>query len=633
MSPFNPRRSSFLRLLYQTKFVKPTPMSIGGRLRSIRPPIISILPRSSSSRHASSSASAFPSPTQNPCEILLRSLISSSDTGHRAETISRLRSEPTTCSAIFSAVSDRARPLDNDTVDLLFDLAKNRIFPSNSFHFTQLTNKLCYNGFVSKAWDFLHAVNDAGGAIETSACNALLAGLARDRDFSRMNKLFSEMKDMGVRPNVVTYGILINHLCKSRCLDDALQVLDVMTRPESEVKPDVVTFNTVVDGFCKVGRLDDGLTLLGQMKTQHSCDPNTITYNCLIDGFCKVGDIDMAHELVNRMEQEGVQPSVVTLNTLVSGMCKSGCVGGALEFFRKKRLAWAEVKGNAVTYSTLIGAFLHCNNMGKAMDLFDEMVREGHAPDSVTYFTMISGLTQMGRLEDACSFASTMRNSGFRLDIKSYNTLISGFCKKKRLDKAHELVREMKEVNLRPDVCTYNTLMAALCKAGDFAAVRELLSKMIDEGCELSVVTYGTLIHGYCKTGNLDEALKIFQSMAKSAVPPNTVIYNSLIDSLCKNGKIDFAVSLMDEMREKSIPPNVTTYNALLKGLRDRNMSEKAFELMDQMKEQRCTPDYVTMDILTEWLSVIGDMDRLRWFVQGNDGTIFHGKQFSTREP
>lgn len=557
----------------------------------------------------------------------LRSLLGSASPGCLSAALSILRGmlspdstyppDAATRSIVFSGLARRSQPVNEDSLALLVKMAKMGFFPPDAVMFTQLINNLCRGGATSGAWDFFHAVKDAGGSIEAPVCNALLTGLAAIRDFARMNLLFSEMKGLGVRPNVVTFGILINHLCKSRRLDDALNVLDAMSSPDSGVTPDTIIFNTLIDGLCKAGRLQDGLSLLDRMKSSHACDPNSVTYNTLIDAFCKAAELNMAHELLTRMEKERVAVDVVTLNTFVNGMCRHGMIGSALDFFRKKKVEWPEVKGNAITYSTLIGAFLHSNNVGRAATLFDEMIKEGVSPDSTTYFTLISGLAQVGKLDDAYSNVSLMRKNGFRVDIKSYNTLISGFCKKKRLDKAFEIHDEMCKAGLRPDIFTYNTLIDAFCKAGNFSKANKFLGEMVDDGCKPNAVTYGTLINGYCKAGELDQAMKIFRSMDVSEVPANTVIYNILIDSYCKNKKVDAAIDLFDEMQKQDILPNVTTYTAIFKGLKDHAMSDKAFELMDKMSSQGCKPNYVTMDVLTEWLTAIGEVERLRLFVQG----------------
>ncbi|XP_042456081.1 pentatricopeptide repeat-containing protein At3g61520, mitochondrial-like [Zingiber officinale] len=556
----------------------------------------------------------------------LYSLLGSTSPGRLSAALSILRGmlppdstsppDAATRSIVFSGLAKRSHPLNEESLALLVEMAKMGLFPHDAILFTQFITKLCRCGATSGAWDFFHAVKDAGGSIEAPVCNALLTGLAAIQDFARMNLLFSEMKSFGVRPDVVTFGILITCLCKSRRIDDALDVLDAMSSPDSGVTPGTIIFNTVIAGLCKAGRLQDGLSLLDRMKSSHACDPDSVTYTSLINAFCKAAELDKAHELLTRMEKERVAVDVVILNTFIYRMCRHGMIGSALNFFRKKKVEWPEVKGNAFTYTVLIGAFLHSNNVGWATTLFDEMIKEGVSPNSVTYSTLICGLTQVGKLDDAYSNVSLMRKNGFRVDIKSYNILISGFCKKKRLDKALEIHDEICEAGLRPDIFTYTSLIDAFCKAGDFSKAGKFLNKMVDNGCNPDVVTYGTLINGYCKAGDLEQAMKIFKSMDLSMVPANTVIYTTLIDSYCKNQKVDAAIYLFDEMQEKDILPNVRTYTAIFKGLKNRNMSDKAFELMDKMNLQGCKPDYGTMLLLTGWLTVIGETERLRLFVQ-----------------
>ncbi|CAK9177794.1 unnamed protein product [Ilex paraguariensis] len=73
----------------------------------------------------------------------------------------------------------------------------------------------------------------------------------------------------------------------------------------------------------------------------------------------------------------------------------------------------------------------------------------------------------------------------------------------------------------------------------------------------------------------------------------------------------------MDDMKTKGVKPNTNTYNAMFKGLQEINWLEKALQLMDQMTEQACNPDYITMEVLTDWLSVVNETEKLRNFVQG----------------
>nr|XP_033517516.1 pentatricopeptide repeat-containing protein At3g61520, mitochondrial-like isoform X2 [Nicotiana tomentosiformis] len=362
---------------------------------------------------------------------------------------------------------------------------------------TKLITNFCRSGKCNKAWDLLHDMMRLGGQAEAVSFNALLSGLGRERDFEKMNLLMNEMKGKEIKPDVVTFGILINHLCKSYKVDEAMQVFEKMGGSESDgilVKPDLVLYNTLIDGLCKVGRQEEGFKLMEKMRLESGYEPNTVTYNCLIDGFCKAGEIERSYELFDQMKKGGVVPNVITLNTLLDGMCKHG----------------------------------------------------------------------------------------------------------------------------KPDRYTYNTLISYFSQKEQFATAHRVMKRMIDDGYLPNVVTYGALIHAYCLAGNVDEAMKIFQNMSSSTnVPPNTVIYNTLIDALCKSDKVEAGISLLGDMKDKGVRPNTITYNAIFKGLQERNWVEKAFQIMDQMTENACNPDYITMEVLTQWLSAIGETEKLRSFLEG----------------
>ncbi|XVE77207.1 hypothetical protein DITRI_Ditri13aG0043000 [Diplodiscus trichospermus] len=508
---------------------------------------------------------------------------------------------------------------DEDTIKLVLKLGKHNVFPNTNW-LVRFINSLCRRGKMDQAWDVLHELLGLGATLEAPPINAILTWLARSGDVRRMNTVLAEMKESEIEPDVVTIGILINLLCKFGRVDDAMEVLNKMGEGSKgdgvSVEADVIIYNTLIDGLCKVGRPEEGLHLMERMKSMKGLAPNTITYTHLIDGFCKVGEIDRGKELFDQMNEEGVSPNVISLNAVVNGMCRNGRINSAIEFF--SNMQGKGLKGDVVTYTTLITACCNGDNIDKAIDLFDQMLSSGCFADAIVNCSLISSFCRAGRMDDASNVLSKLKEAGFRPNIGCYNALVSGFCKVDKVDKAYEIIKEMEKLGMKPDSVTYNTLISYFCKTGNFGFAQRVMKQMIKGSHVPTVATYGALMHAYCLNGKNKEAMKLFDDMSSmSMIPPNTTIFNMLIKYLCKNNDVNDALCLMDDMKAKGVKPNTTTYNAMFKGLKDKNLLDEAFRLMKSMIEHACNPDSITMEILTEWLSAVGEAEKLKSFIQG----------------
>ncbi|KMZ64722.1 hypothetical protein ZOSMA_350G00140 [Zostera marina] len=513
---------------------------------------------------------------------------------------------------IFYGLLKGDQVIDKEAANVLIEIAESGVFPSAALQLAKLITKLCRSGFVGKGWDFFHTVRKKGCFIGISSCNTLLTGLRKERDFEKMNLLFSEMKDWGIQPDMFTHGILMDYLCKSNQVENARKLFDKLSIKE---QPSAIMCSTIINGLCMEGRLEDAVKLHSEMMHKYGHPPDTITYTCIINGYCKLGDIDTAIKLLARMKAEGLAINMFTVNAVIDGMCRIGRIGSALDFFREQCSDNHQFPQNLISYNILIGAFLNVQNVSKAMELYDEMLIRGQKPNRVTYTIMISGLSTAGNLNKAHSLASQMREEGFRPQMWCYNTLINGFSKKNRPDKMHNLLDEMETYGLKPDVITYNILISFSASKGDVSTANLHFNDMISCGHKPTVETYGALIHGYCKSGEFDEAMKILRNMSETGIQPSNVIYSTMFNHLSNEKSVECVLSLLDEMRAEGVMPNTFTYNIVFRCLCCRNARDEAYVLMNNMIEDGCKPDCFTLKILTEWFSSADEIDRLKRFM------------------
>lgn len=68
-------------------------------------------------------------------------------------------------------------------------------------------------------------------------------------------RISNQMLGEGISPDVVTFTILIDCLCKERKLGEARNIFSLMIKHRRE--PKLLTYNSLINGLYLVGQVDD----------------------------------------------------------------------------------------------------------------------------------------------------------------------------------------------------------------------------------------------------------------------------------------------------------------------------------------------------------------------------------------
>uniref|UniRef100_A0A2N9FFD3 Pentatricopeptide repeat-containing protein n=1 Tax=Fagus sylvatica TaxID=28930 RepID=A0A2N9FFD3_FAGSY len=145
--------------------------------------------------------------------------------------------------------------------------------------------------------------------------------------------------------------------------------------------PNPLTYGILLDGLCKNEHFDKAMTLLQEIE-DNKLHPNIVIYNILIDGLCNVGKLAAARELFYSLPAKGLQPNVQTYTIMIKGLCKEGLIDEVDELLKK-------MDGNGCsldncTYNTIIQGLLQHNETSKAMEYIQIMVYKGFSANAVT---------------------------------------------------------------------------------------------------------------------------------------------------------------------------------------------------------------------------------------------------------
>jgi leucine-rich PPR motif-containing protein len=82
------------------------------------------------------------------------------------------------------------------------------------------------------------------------------------------------------------------------------------------VRPDAISYTILMDGHCLAGRMKEAMKLLDDM-VRVGLKPNATSYNTLLHGYCRA-------RLFREMLSNEVRPGIVSYTTVLQGLFRSG---------------------------------------------------------------------------------------------------------------------------------------------------------------------------------------------------------------------------------------------------------------------------------------------------------------------
>ena len=161
---------------------------------------------------------------------------------------------------------------------------------------------LCKNGYVLEALEMFSTLVNNKVAIGLEGLSSLIGGLCKTRRFETAWGLFLKFCLHGnLVPDVVTYSILINGLCKNGQLEEANELLSYME--EKGCAPDVITFTPLMYGFLKNHEISKVVELLHKMA-ERNLKPTECTMSLVTQLLIKAKNY---RECLNQLPQFPVQ--------------------------------------------------------------------------------------------------------------------------------------------------------------------------------------------------------------------------------------------------------------------------------------------------------------------------------------
>lgn len=292
--------------------------------------------------------------------------------------------------------------------------------------------------------------------------------------------IFGRAVSEGVIPSSFLYNALIGKLGKARRIDDCLRYFQEMRA--AGIRPTSVTYGTVVNALCRVSDDRFAEELFDEMESMPNYKPRPAPYNSLMQFFLTTRrDSKKVLSYYNRMQARNIQPTMHTYKLLIDTYATLEPINliaaeGVLDTIRA-----SGQHPEAVHYASLIharGCVLH--DMVGARKTFDEVLEDSEIrPQACLYQALFESIVANHCVSQTEEVLESM--SANRVEITPYiaNTLIHGWAMENTIAKSKAIYDSVGMEKREPS--TYEAMTRAFLTADDrdsaLATVHEMLSR------------------------------------------------------------------------------------------------------------------------------------------------------------
>ncbi|CAI9267922.1 unnamed protein product [Lactuca saligna] len=228
-------------------------------------------------------------------------------------------------------------------------------------------------GSNDKARRLFSMMNERGLQQTSVTYNSLMS---YESNYKEVAKVYDQMHRAGVRPDVVSYALLISAYGKARREEEALAVFEEML--DAGVRPTQKAYNILLDAFAISGMVDQAKIVFKSMRRDR-CTPDLCSYTTMLSTYVNASDMEGAERFFRRIKEDGLEPNVVTYGTLIKGYARINDLETMMKKYEEMQIHG--IKGNETVFTTIMDAYGKNRDFGDAVIWFKEMESCGVVPD------------------------------------------------------------------------------------------------------------------------------------------------------------------------------------------------------------------------------------------------------------
>ncbi|EEF47215.1 pentatricopeptide repeat-containing protein, putative [Ricinus communis] len=314
--------------------------------------------------------------------------------------------------------------------------------------------------------------------LDTTCFNALLRTLCQEKSMTDARNVYHRLKKE-FKPNLQTFNILLSGWKQS---EEAELFFEEMR--ELGIKPDVVSYNSLIDVYCKDREMEKAYKVVEKMR-EEDISPDVITYTSIIGGLGLVGQPDKARDILNEMKEYGCYPDVAAYNAVIRNYCIAKRLGDASNLMDE--MASKGLSPNATTYNLFFRVFYWSNDLRNSWSLYRRMMESGCLPNTQSCMFLIRLFRKHEKVEMALTLWNDMVEKGFGSYILVSDVLFDLLCDMGKLVEAEKCFLQMIEKGHKPSNVSFRRIKVLMELVNKHDALLNLQKKMAIFGSSIQL--------------------------------------------------------------------------------------------------------------------------------------------------
>ncbi|KAL6651798.1 hypothetical protein ACP70R_010723 [Stipagrostis hirtigluma subsp. patula] len=285
--------------------------------------------------------------------------------------------------------------------------------------------------------------------------SSVLSGLAASASLASGLQVHAQLVKSGFGADVCVGNSLMEMYMKNKCLVEG-------TRAFTEIRcKDVVTWTAMAAGCLHCDEPAKAIGVLSDMMLD-GVMPNNYTFATAVNACANLTNLDEGRKVHGYVIKLGDDSEVGINNALIDMYAKCGSVSCAYKVFQSMQ------QRQVISWTAMINGFAQNGRAREAVEVFDDMLLEGVAPNCVTLICVLYACSQGGFVDEGWIYFNAMEDKfGVEPGEDHYACMVDLLGKAGHIEEAEELISRMP---FRPGVLVWKALLAACQLHGNEAA-------------------------------------------------------------------------------------------------------------------------------------------------------------------